>query len=156
MSSTTGKDPGASPQIRPDTGEAARDEQGRWNPGHSGHPGGRPSTKWIREYLGQLSKPGGQPRKLAVVTALYVTAVDRRHKDHVKAAELLLAYEAGKPVQAVEVSGPGQGPLEHVQNMTSEQQKRRMRQLVEKALGAAQAAAAKAAEEADDEPAGDR
>lgn len=136
-------DDGPPPQNRGDIGEAERrdlrDAQGRYLPGNNGNPGGRPSTRWIREWLGEVvegSRRGGTPvqRRQALVTALFATAVNTRHKDHVKAAELLLAYEAGKPIQAVELSGPEGGPFDPA-SMTSEQQKAYMAGLIAKARG---------------------
>jgi hypothetical protein len=38
--------------------------------------------------------------------AIYATAIDRRRKDHVAAARVLLAYEAGLPPQGVEYRFP--------------------------------------------------
>jgi hypothetical protein len=104
-------------------------------PGQSGNPSGRPSTKWIRDFLGEVSKTksGEIARRTALVQALFVTAVDRTHKDHVKAALGLLAYEAGKPVLAVEVTGAEGGPVKTVAQMTSEQQLGRLRELLDKA-----------------------
>lgn len=128
---------GGPPQKRAETGEAHRDASGRYLPGNNGNPGGRPSTRWIRDWLGEVVAPGrGMPiqRRQALVTALFATAVNTRHKDHVKAAELLLAYEAGKPVQAVELSGPEGGPMDPA-SMTSEQQRAYLAGLIAKARG---------------------
>jgi len=107
--------------------------------GQSGNPGGRPSTAWIREYLAELASPGAPPRKQAIIQALWLTAIERRHKDHVRAAELLLAYDVGKPVQAIEVSGPEGGPIDTgdggLRLLTSEAANRRLRELLQKAAG---------------------
>lgn len=113
-----------------------RNQAGQFPPGTSGNPGGRPSTKWIRDWLSDLTKEGGKVRRVHLVEALFLTAIDRRHKDHVRAGELLLAYEAGKPIQAVEVSGP-EGAGVGIEGMTSEQQEARLRHLIDKVVAGA-------------------
>jgi hypothetical protein len=138
MAKATDQSRDAPPQNRPDNGDHGPD--GRFTTGNRANPGGRPSTQWIRDYLAEIANPkqaGSPSRRMAVVQALFLTAIERRHKDHVKAAELLMAYEAGKPIQAVEVSGPDQNPLETVQLMTSEQQKARLLELLSRALATA-------------------
>jgi hypothetical protein len=147
-----GNDDQDPPHSRPATGEAARDEQGRFLPGATGNPAGRPSTKWIRDFLAEVTKPGGQPRKMALIQAMFLTSIDRRHKDHVKAGTLLLAYEAGMPIQAVEVTGGDGAPLTgpDISSWTSEQQAARYASLLAKA--SAEVAAAAAAKDGEEEP----
>jgi hypothetical protein len=121
--------------------------------GQSGNPGGRPKTAWLREWLAEATdKNPNNPRRLVIAQALYLTAIDRRHRDHVRAAELILAYELGKPVESVELSGPDGGPIESVDafdGMTSERELARIQELLTEAKDAASQAAGG---EADDAP----
>ena len=103
----------------------------RFKPGQSGNPGGRPNTKWIREWLEAEPQPGfGLTRRQLYLNALFKTAIDREHKQHVAAAELLAAYDFGKPRQAVEVSGPQGRPLNV--GALSLDELRSMRSMIEK------------------------
>lgn len=83
----------------------------RFQPGQSGNPGGRPKRSAIRDFFAQATKEGEPTRLERVLTSLYTTAIDRSHRDHMHACELVTAYCFGRPVQAVEVAGEGGGPL---------------------------------------------
>lgn len=107
--------------------------------GVSGNPGGRPSTAWIREYLSGLGDKT-DTRREKYLEALYKTAIDRKHRDHVKAGLGLMAYDFGKPIQAVELTGKDGGPIAStvdsvVSTMTSEDKRKRIAELLAKAGG---------------------
>lgn len=98
------------PDNKIDT-EKQRGAPHRFMPGQSGNPGGRPKRSAIREYFEQIPKEGDVPRMAKVLEALYLTARDRSHRDHMHAVELVAGYCFGRPVQAVEVGDPGGGPF---------------------------------------------
>jgi hypothetical protein len=85
-------------------------------PGEVRNPTGRNGATTIaklREFLEARAEPAaGRTRCENIWLALYTTAIDRRRKDHVAAARVLLAYHVGKPVEAVELSGPNGGPIQ--------------------------------------------
>lgn len=116
-----------------------RDDRGRFTNGN--RAAGRPSTRWIRDYLRDVEEGAQQTRQMALLEAIFATAIDRRHRDHVRAAELLIAYVAGRPTVALEFSGADDGRLE-VDAMTSEQQHARLAELLAKAAAGAAARAA--------------
>lgn len=98
--------------------ETKRRGPGRpFQPGQSGNPGGKPSSKWIRDYLAEEvpDKKGVMvSRRKAIIQSAFLAAIDsRRGAQQIRAIEILLAYEAGKPIQTVEMSGPDGGPIEY-------------------------------------------
>jgi len=109
-----------------------------FEPGKSGNPGGRPSTKYIREWLAEAADGnGGKSRREKYLNALYEMASDTEHRDCAKAALGLMAYDFGKPVQTVELTGKDGKPIETsdrtIDNLTSEQRIKRMKDLLDKA-----------------------
>lgn len=78
--------------------------------GESGNPGGRPSKKAFRDFFAEKG-PDGLPRMENVYRAWYMTAIDRKHRDHMAAVTLIVAHDIGKPVESTELSGPGGGAL---------------------------------------------
>ena len=84
-----------------------RSLSGRFEPGHSGNPGGRPATRGLREWLSEIVRGRKQSRRHLVMEAVFQTATDRKHRDHLKAAELLMAHDFGRPSQAVKVATVG-------------------------------------------------
>lgn len=94
-----------------DESKDARGERGRFKKGKSGNPKGRPPlTAPIRAFMDVGHKAGKEEfatRWEAVISALFKTATDRNCRDHVRAAETLLSYAPDRPVQRVELSGPG-------------------------------------------------
>lgn len=81
-------------------------------PGEVRNPGGRPSTRALREWLGEVTDPTtGMTRRLMLLNSTFLTAMDRGKPEHMKAKELLLAYDWGRPVDAVELSGPDGGDI---------------------------------------------
>ena len=70
-----------------------------FEPGQSGNPSGRPKgTKGFRERCREFADEKGLP-------VLIDIAESAKHKDRLKAVELLLAYGYGKPKQGVELTG---------------------------------------------------
>ena len=87
---------------RQNTGKArTRDSKGRWLPGHSPNPGGRPVRKniadAIRDYLGE-DKDSGVNRTRYLLEKLYKLATE---KGDTQAAKILLSFGFGSPAQAV-------------------------------------------------------
>jgi hypothetical protein len=81
----------------------------RFEKGKSGNPGGRPSTKGFRDWLGEAVGKDGSTRRDNLRLALYLKAVNARDKDQMRALEMIYSYDLGKPVQAVELTdGDGQ------------------------------------------------
>lgn len=87
----------------------------RFGKGQKGNPGGRPSTKWFREILDQpfKDKVAGKDvtTREALAHRLIETAMDPKHPGHLGALTLACAYDMGKPVDSVELSGPGGRPI---------------------------------------------
>lgn len=84
-----------------------RTKTGQFRPGISGNPGGRPK---MPEEFRQLARENSIPALQVVVNILKNPA--SANKDRLKAAEIILDRAWGKPVQGVEMSGPGGGPVE--------------------------------------------
>ena len=84
-----------------------RTKTGQFRPGHSGNPGGRPK---MPEEFRQLARENSVPALQVVVNIL--KNPKSANKDRLKAAEIILDRAWGKPVQGVEMSGPGGGPVE--------------------------------------------
>ena len=58
----------------------------------------------LREYLSERGEPSSRhTRRENILLALYSTSIDRRRRDHVAAARVLLAYDLGLPAQALQV-----------------------------------------------------
>jgi hypothetical protein len=102
---------------------SARVKRGPGRPfpkGVSGNPKGRPpASAVIHAFLDTVVRVGGKsrgganaPRREQILTALFKTATSGTARDQIKAAELLLAYDFGRPRERVEMSGPRGGPIE--------------------------------------------
>lgn len=77
---------------------------GKWAPGVSGNPNGRPRTSpEIREALARQT-----PRAIEAIGEI-LNSPETRASDRLRAAELVLAYHIGKPVQTIEHE---EGPIE--------------------------------------------
>jgi hypothetical protein len=106
----------------------------RFVKGQSGNPGGKPSTAWFRDWLAKPVKDGAeQTRREAYMSALFLTALDRKHRNHVDACELLAAYDFGKPIQGIDVKATGDRVLNLAVMSTDELWS--MRSLLGKATG---------------------
>jgi hypothetical protein len=58
----------------------------------------------LRNYLNGKAEPTSpHTRRENILLALYTTSIDRRRRDHVAAARVLLAYDLGLPTQALQV-----------------------------------------------------
>jgi hypothetical protein len=58
----------------------------------------------LRDYLNGKAEPTSpHTRRENILLALYTTSIDRRRRDHVAAARVLLAYDLGLPAQALQV-----------------------------------------------------
>lgn len=80
--------------------------------GQSGNPGGRPSKKEFRDFLAEVvDEKNGTTRRDAVRLALYLKAINSRDRDQHRAIELICAYDMGKPIQGVELTGKDGEPL---------------------------------------------
>jgi hypothetical protein len=79
-------------------------------PGEVRNPTGRNGKLRLdefREYLSGKAVPSSpQTRRESILVALYTTSVDRRRRDHVAAARVLLSYDLGLPTQAIDISNP--------------------------------------------------
>ena len=84
-----------------------RTKTGQFRPGMSGNPGGRPK---MPEEFRQLARENSIPALQVVVDIL--KNPKSANKDKLKAAEIILDRAWGKPIQGVEMSGPGSGPIE--------------------------------------------
>lgn len=115
----------------------------RFQPGQSGNPGGRPRA--LKELKEQIQKRGED-----LVNELF-GIVDHRpeewgsrvvgpsHRERILAIKELMAYGYGRPVLAVEVSGPGGSAVEtrDITLMNSAERRQRLNELMAKAGGAA-------------------
>jgi hypothetical protein len=128
--------------------ETATKKRGRgpgkvFKPGQSGNPGGRP--KLLKELKDKIQLRGDE-----LVEKLFSIAVDPPKvrktgrkvfidgpsaRERVMAIEKLLAYAYGRPVLAVEVSGPGGGPVQtrDIDKLTSAERAKRLVELMVKA-----------------------
>lgn len=78
---------------------------GRWKPGESGNPGGRPAVaREFRELCRDFMNQRGWQNLAAM-------ANDPGSPHYFRANELIAAYALGKPTQGLELSGAGGGPV---------------------------------------------
>lgn len=80
----------------------------KFKPGQSGNPNGRPKT--AKNLRALLIKKYGEDAHL-LIERMEELANGRDRKISLQATELLLAYHAGKPVQAVNIGGDPTEPL---------------------------------------------
>lgn len=113
-----------------DESKEARGTDGRFKKGVSGNKKGRPPlSASIHAFMEEVVvvKDGDADVKVArrdaVLAALYKTALTSTARDQMKAAELLLAYDFGRPRERVEMSGPRGGPIE-TDNKTTVEERR--------------------------------
>ncbi len=81
----------------PKTGVVQRDESGRWLPGVSPNPSGRPKSLTELAKICQALTP-------EVITSLRGVIQTGRGADKVAASRLMLEYGFGRPFQAVDIS----------------------------------------------------
>lgn len=96
------------PQNRGHQAKAGRTPEGRFLPGVSGNPGGRPTeyTDFVK-----LAREVGSPVAFETLVKRCTAEDDRAA---VQAALGILAYAWGRPKQAVELTGKDGGPVETV------------------------------------------
>jgi hypothetical protein len=83
------------PNLRPIKRGEVRNSTGR---------NGKVRLDELREYLNEKTEPSSRhTRRENILLALYSTSIDRRRRDHVAAARVLLAYDLGLPAQALQV-----------------------------------------------------
>jgi hypothetical protein len=98
-------------------------ESGQFPKGKSGNPGGRTPTKWLRELLDAAydKSDDGRSNREAIGRHLIEVATSWRVQvrgrgetafevasaaDSLKAAEILYAYDMGRPTESMEVTSP--------------------------------------------------
>ena len=67
-----------------------------FKPGQSGNPGGRPKRSITFQQLCREEQPENFERLKRI-------AADPKHKQHMRAIELMLAYDLGRPIQTQNV-----------------------------------------------------
>jgi hypothetical protein len=83
------------PNLRPIKSGEVRNPTGR---------NGKMRIDELRDYLNGKAEPSSpHTRRQNILLALYTTSIDRRRRDHVSAARVLLAYDLGLPAQALQV-----------------------------------------------------
>lgn len=93
----------------------------RFQPGVSGNPGGR-SRSVIPQFMAVVVKRKAAEgrgefeatRREHLLQGMFALAMNKRDPLRMKAMELLLAYDLGKPRERLEMSGPMGGPIETV------------------------------------------
>lgn len=121
------------PPVAANSGKTAAPPPGRpFPPGVSGNPAGRPKRSVAREFF-EEKVSDGKTRAENVLEALYQTAVDRKHRDHLRAVELATAYFAGKPIAAVELDLTGTVEVDELRGLTTEKLTDRIQALLAKA-----------------------
>jgi hypothetical protein len=98
-----------------------------WKPGQSGNPGGRPKKRLIDEALEELLASNDSEAARDVAAAL----LKRARKGDIKAIQLIAERTQGKPMRAIEISGPDGGALE-IDRMTDQQLEQRISELMGK------------------------
>jgi len=97
----------------PEKQEDIRDEQGRFVPGVSGNPNGRPKgkvlTELVRDKMEEIQD--GLPVKDKIAVSLISLAL----AGNIKALELIWNYLDGKPVQTIEL-----GDTEKIEDMRND------------------------------------
>lgn len=129
--------------------EQAARARGKFAPGVSGNPGGRPGvSREVREAAQAYSLQAIET--LAAIMLNYAS----RDLDRIAAADKILDRAIGKPAQAVELTGKDGGPLEHADKtpaLTSEQRGRRIVELLNTVAALAGKEEAKATDETEGE-----
>ncbi len=95
-----------------------------WKPGQSGNPRGRPKKRLIDQALEELLESNDAEAARDVAAAL----LKRARKGDLRAIQLIAERTQGKPMRAVEISGPDGGALE-LDLMTDEELDQRINEL---------------------------
>ena len=98
-----------------------------WKPGQSGNPGGRPKKRLIDEALEDLLERNDCEAARGVAAAL----LKRASKGDIRAIQLIAERTQGKPMRAIEISGPDGSAIE-LDRMTDEQLDQRINELMAK------------------------
>jgi hypothetical protein len=107
-----------------------RDAKGLWLPGTSPNPGGRPKhtpvTDAYRALLG--SKVPGDKKGRTYAELIALGAIHRAIKGSIDALKEVTDRAEGRTRQAVELMGPGGGPID-ISNLTPEQRDEELKAL---------------------------
>lgn len=98
-----------------------------WKPGQSGNPRGRPKKRLIDEALEDLLANNDAEAARDVAAAL----LKRARNGDLRAIQLIAERTQGKPMRAVEISGPDGGALQ-LDLMTDEELDQRINELLAK------------------------
>lgn len=94
--------------ISPDSSQILRAPDGKFAPGVSPNPGGRPKGLSRADFAAQLQDP---VKVKGFIDRLERVILYGSDKDMIKAMELWCAYGFGKPMQPTEISGPEGAPI---------------------------------------------
>jgi hypothetical protein len=97
-----------STQNIPEKQEETRDEEGKFLPGVSGNPNGRPKRKTITELIHEKLDKGDGELNWEQLTNILLSMAKRKDRDILKE---LWHYTDGMPKQKHEMSGPDGGPI---------------------------------------------
>jgi hypothetical protein len=126
---------------------SGRTKGGRFAPGASGNPGGRPKGFDAFVDLARKKSP-------VILTKLMTIALQGKGLPAVRACEIIIDRAWGKAPQKLEHGGPDGGPIPISATATTEEKRTRLRELQEKArarLGPALTEGAPASDSADDD-----
>jgi len=92
--------------------------KGRFQPGQSGNPGGKPKKTIPVERNGEIVHLSlseiAREHTIESVNTLLAVMKEGANSDRNQAAKLMLEFGWGKPKQSLELEGPGGGPIRTV------------------------------------------
>lgn len=111
-------------------------EAAKFVPGVSGNPDGRPKSMFRKAFLKVLERAiQDDPSGRTFADAIAEKFVSEASKGKLDVLREIIDRVDGKATQAVEMSGPGGGPID-ISMMTPEEKQRRLAILLAKAGGA--------------------
>ena len=90
----------------------------------------------VNEFMSTNFSAGDKTHRQHIMEALFLNAIDRRHRGQVRCAELLLAYDMGKPTETVNHTGE----INHAHHTADPIQESLDRMIAEKAEAEAEGA----------------